>query len=323
MVQITSPEGKEQVMAAFSKLLATHQNQESRVATKEEEAEKAKNIALLAKATDYTVDNIVNGMAALQLDFGLAVDLLKENLTTESSKLEELKKAIAVERANLKQLSQVRLVADALHILEQEHQAKLRQITESTELEQEKIDREISQTRQEWEQEAANFLVTTTEADELLAQQRAQEEADYNYELARQRTIEADEYAEDKRQQERELAEAEQEKAKDWAKREQYLSENQAKFAKQQTEIAGFEEKIKTEYNKAKGDAIAEATKKAKVETDLLEKDWSARQKGFDFQIESLSETLTRQEQQIADLKAQLQESNTQSQNLALRAFNN
>ena len=323
MVQITSPEGKEQVMTAFSKLLATHQNQESRVATKEEEAEKAKNSELLTKATAYTVDNIVNGMAALQLDFGSAVDLLKENLTTESSKLEELKKAIAVERANLKQLSQVRLVADALHILEQEHQAKLRQITESTKLEQEKIDREINQTRQEWEQEAADFLATTTEADELLAQQRAQEAADYNYELARQRTIEADEYAEDKRQQERELAEAEQEKAKDWAKREQYLSENQAKFAKQQTEIAGFEEKIKTEYNKAKGDAIAEATKKAKVETDLLEKDWSARQKGFDFQIESLSETLTRQEQQIADLKAQLQESNTQSQNLALRAFNN
>ncbi len=323
MVQITSPEGKEQVMTAFSKLLATHQNQESRVATKEEEAEKAKNSELLTKATAYTVDNIVNGMAALQLDFGSAVDLLKENLTTESSKLEELKKAIAVERANLKQLSQVRLVADALHILEQEHQAKLRQITESTKLEQEKIDREINQTRQEWEQEAADFLATTTEADELLAQQRAQEAADYNYELARQRTIEADEYAEDQRQQERELAEAEQEKAKDWAKREQYLSENQAKFAKQQTEIAGFEEKIKTEYNKAKGDAIAEATKKAKVETDLLEKDWSARQKGFDFQIESLSETLTRQEQQIADLKAQLQESNTQSQNLALRAFNN
>ena len=133
MVEAKSPEGKEQVMAAFTKLLAVHQSQESRVATREEEAEKAKNSVLLNKATNYTVDNIVNGMASLQLDFGSAVDLLKENLTTESTKLEELKKAIAVEQANLQKLAQVRLVADALHILEQEHQAKLRQLQESTE----------------------------------------------------------------------------------------------------------------------------------------------------------------------------------------------
>ena len=322
MVEAKSPEGKEQVMAAFTKLLAVHQSQESRVATREEEAEKAKNSVLLNKATHYTVDNIVNGMASLQLDFGSAVDLLKENLTTESTKLEELKKAIAVEQANLQKLAQVRLVADALHILEQEHQEKLRQLQESTEQQQEKLNTEISQTRKTWEQEATDFVARTTEEDELLAQQRTQSEADYNYDLARQRTIEADEYEEDKRQQERELAEAEQEKTKDWTKREQCLEENHAKFTKQQAEIAGFEEKIKSEYNKAKGDAIAEATKKAKVETDLLEKDWSARQKGFDFQIESLSETLARQEQQIVDLKAQLQESNAQAQNLALRAFN-
>jgi hypothetical protein len=323
MVESTSPEGKEQVMSAFGKLLVQYQKVESKVATKEEQAEKAKNQQLLVKATEYTVNNIVNGMASLQLDFGGAIDSIKDKLTEESTKLEELKKAITVEREHLQQLSQVRLVADALHILQQEHQEKLEKLVEATDLQQEKVSQEMTKTRKIWEQEEVNFLIAITEEDELIAQQRKQEEADYQYELARQRTIENDEYEEDKRQQERELTQRGQDKEKDWTKRELYLTTHEVEFVAHQAKIAGFEEEMKTEYNKAKGEAIKEAERKAKVDTDLLEKEWEAAQKGYDFQITSLEADLARQQQQIAELTAQLQESNSQAQSLAMKAFNN
>jgi hypothetical protein len=323
MVEFTSLEGKEQVISAFAKLLAQYQKVESKIATKEEQAEKTKNQQLLEKATEYTVNNIVNGMASLQLDFGSAIDSIKERLTEESTKLEELKKAIAVEREHLQQLSQVRLVADALHILQQEHQEKLEKLAETTSLQQEKITQEMTKTRKNWEQEEASFLTTITEEDELVARQRKQEEADYQYELTRQRTIENDEYEEDKRQQERELAQIGQDKDKDWTKREQYLTTHEAEFLANKTKIAGFEEEMKTEYNKAKGEAIKEAERKAKVETDLLEKEWEAAQKGYDFQTSSLEATIARYEQQIAELTTQFQESNSQAQSLAIKAFNN
>ena len=130
MIQATSLDSKDKIVAAFSKLLADYQQRESKVATKEEEVEKEKNQELLAKAADYTVDNIVNSMASLQLDFGNIINELKETLTTESDKLGELNKAIAVEQEQVQQLRQVRLVADALHILRQEHQEKIRQLEE-------------------------------------------------------------------------------------------------------------------------------------------------------------------------------------------------
>ena len=323
MAQSIFPEGKEQVMSAFNKLLEQYQKAEFKVATKEEEAEKAKNQQLLTKAVEYTVDNIVNSMASLQLDFGGAVDSLKDKLTEESSKLIEFKKAITVERENLQQLSQVRLVADALHILQQEHQKRLHKLIEETNSQQATITQEIAKTRKNWEEETTAFLSEIAEEDELTAQARQQEQADYNYELARQRQIEEDDYQEDKRQQERELFQIEREKQKDWEKREQFLTENQAEYTQNQAKIAGFEETIKTEYSKAKGDAIKEAERKARVETDLLEKEWESVQKGYDFQIESLELKITKQEQQIAELMSQLQESNTQSQNLAMRAFAN
>ncbi len=323
MSQMTYPEGKDRILAAFNQLLQQYQKAESKVATKEEAAEKIKNQELVTKATDYTVDNIVNGMALLQLEFGSAINGLTENLTTESIKLEELKKAIAVEKNHLQQLSQVRIVADTLHILQQEHQGKLRLLEEKTSKQQEEITKEAENYRKQWEKEQAEFDNRIQEEDRLLQQKREQEEADFQYELARQRKIETDDYEEDKRQQEIELADIRTEKEKNWQEREQYLADNLQEFTENTQKIATFEEKIKEAYNKAKGNAIKEAERKAKVESDLLEKEWEAEKQGYEFKIEALQATIERQISQISELTAQLQETNTQSQNLAMRAFNN
>ncbi len=322
MIQAISLDSKDKIMAAFSALLADYQQRESKVETKEEEAEKEKNQQLLAEAANYTVDNIVNSMASLQLDFGNIINELKETLTTESDKLGELNKAIAVEQDNIKQLRQVRLIADALHILRQEHQEKIRQLEEKTTVQREAIAKEMAQLRKAWTQEQTEFEIRIAEEAEILAQRREQQEEDYQYELARHRQIETDDYEENQRQQEIELTEIEQEKEKDWAEREKYLTDHQTEFEQHQQQIAGFEDKLKEEYNKAKGEAIKEAERKAKVQTDLLEKEWSATQQGYELKLQSLEANVARKTQQINELTTQLQEANTQAQNLALRAFN-
>ncbi|MDJ0635674.1 MAG: hypothetical protein QNJ34_20975 [Xenococcaceae cyanobacterium MO_188.B29] len=322
MIQAISLDSKDKIMAAFSALLADYQQRESKVETKEEEAEKEKNQQLLAEAANYTVDNIVNSMASLQLDFGNIINELKETLTTESDKLGELNKAIAVEQDNIKQLRQVRLIADALHILRQEHQEKIRQLEEKTTVQREAIAKEMAQLRKAWTQEQTEFEIRIAEEAEILAQRREQQEEDYQYELARHRQIETDDYEENQRQQEIELTEIEQEKEKDWAEREKYLTDHQTEFEEHQQQIAGFEDKLKEEYNKAKGEAIKEAERKAKVQTDLLEKEWSATQQGYELKLQSLEANVARKTQQINELTTQLQEANTQAQNLALRAFN-
>lgn len=323
MNQMTSPEGKDRILAAFNQLLTQYQKTESKVETLEEVAEKIKNRELVTKASDYTVDNIVNGMALLQLQFGSSINELTETLTTESVKLEELKKAIAVERTHLQKLSQVKLVADTLHILEQEHQEKLRLLEEKTNKQQEEVGKEIENYRRQWEKEQEDFTSQVTEEDELLQQKRKQEEADYQYELERQRIVETDDYEEDKRQQETELGDVAEEKEKNWQEREKYLTDNAKEFAENKEKIATFEDKIKEAYNKAKGDAIKDADRKAKVQADLLEKEWEAEKQGYEFKLESLEATIERQVNQINELTTQLQETNAQSQNLAMKAFNN
>ncbi len=321
MKQPNLKDSKDAICTAFNQLLNQYQKSESKIATKEEEAEKNKNQQLLSKTLDYTVDNIVNGMASLQLSFGSVVNELADNLTVESNKLDELQKAIAVEQEHLEQLNKVRLVADALHILNQEHQEKITSLQARTTVEKEAIEKEIAQNRKHWKKEQKEFEIRVQEVQEVLVREREDEQADYQYELERQRTIEYDEYEESKRLQGRELAEKEAINNKNWFEREKYLTDNKKEFLQNKEQIDGFEAKLKEEHNKAKGNAIKEADGKCKVEAELQEKEWSANQKGYELKIESLTTVIERQVQQIAEIATQLQEVNTQAQNLAMQAF--
>ena len=323
MSSTKTKEDREEMAIAFERLLKQHQQDKSKIATKEEEVAKSKDWALVAKTTDYTVDNIVNGMASLQLSFGDVIGELAETLTSESYKLEELKKAISVEQEHLERLKQVRLVADALYILEREHGAKKAHLETHTAQAKAENVRQIAATKQEWEIEQTEFLNRVEEATASLTYKRELEAADYQYELERQRTIEQDEYEIDKRLQEIEIAELETAKNKDWLEREKYLQSHKTKFIEHQEAIAGFEAKLNEEYNQAKGKAIKEADSKHRVAADLKEKEWSASKQGYELKIASLTAVVEHQTEQIADISTQLQSANTQSQNLAMQAFQN
>ena len=311
------------IAKAFTSLLEEYRQGKSKIATKEEEAQKKQDRELLAKTSGYTVDRIVNDLASVQLSFGNVVSDLASKLTTEFDKQEELEKAIASEQEHLQQLDRVRLVADALYILHQQQQEKKAALATHTAKEKEAVEQEIAQTRQEWAKEQAEFVTGTSEAAELLAKKRELETADYQYELERQRTIEQDEYEEEKRLQTRELSELEQVKNKDWSDREQRLVDLKAEFEKNREKVAGFEAKLQEEANLARVKAIKDADNKYRIEAELREKEWSATERGNELKIESLTTIIEHQTAQIAEITAQLQEANAQAQNLAMQAFGN
>ena len=314
-------QSKEQIMSALQQLLVKHQVEESKIATKEEIAEKEKNQELLAKVGDYTVDNIVNRMATVQLDFGNLTQEIADRLQNESSVLTELKKSIQVEQDKLEELRRVRLVADALYILRQEHQEKLKVLETQVTENKTQIEEEQERNRKVWTKQESDFETMIAESAELLHARRQEQEADEAYLLEIERKRDMDEYEESKRQQERELATSNQEKNKAWQVRETELEKQEQEFTENKAKIATFEETITTQVNKARGEAIKEANKEAEVKANLTEKEWEATKQGFEFKLQSLTDKIEEQNQQIEGIMTQLQNATEQSQNLALRAF--
>lgn len=321
MNTLAPKDSKEQIFAAFEKILADKKKIDSRIATKEEEAEKAKNKQILEKASTYTIDSIVKGLADLQLEVGGIVSGLSEKLTAEATKLDELKHSIEIETEHLQELKKIRVVADALYILNQEHQENLKSIEQEAAIQREAIEKNMGQLRKGWQKEQEEYDIALREQNEVIAKERQQEQEEYQYKLERTRKVEADDYEEKKRKIERELQEANQEKNKQWAEREKILAENQAKFEENQKKIEAVPAELEAEVKKVREEAIKEATNEAKVKAELAEKEWEGNKQSYELRIQSLEGTIQRQVEQINDLSTQLQAAMKQAQALAMRAF--
>ncbi|MEB3219077.1 MAG: hypothetical protein VKN72_22965 [Nostocales cyanobacterium 94392] len=312
---------KQQLMQAFEQIIAEKQKLDSKIATKQEEAEKEQDKQILTAASAYTVDSIVKGLADLQLEFGSIVNELSEKLAKENSKLDELNRAIEVETQYLQQLQKIRVVADTIDVLTQEHQENLIKLEEDIQKKREALEKEKQQTLQELEKEQAKFEEAERAYNELLAKNREKEQEEYQYKLENSRKINEDSYRETKRQLEREIQEATRQKEKNWVEREKIIKQRQPLLEEYQKKVASFPTELDVEVKKAREEAIKDTSQKAKVEADLFEKEWEGSKQSYELKITSLEQIIDRQNQQIESISNQLQETLKQAKDLAMRAF--
>ncbi|WP_026098642.1 hypothetical protein [Kamptonema formosum] len=321
MSTVAQPDSKAKILEAFNQLIAEKKKIGSKVATKEEEAAKEQNKQLLEVVSTYTTDSIVKGLADLQLEFSSIIIGLSEKLTKESSKLDELKRAIEIETQLQQEVRETRLVADALYVLTQEHQEKLKALEQDAASYLEALDKDKADKRKAWQKEQEEYESSLQEESETAAKDRQKEAEDYQYKIERTRKLEMDEYENRARQQERELQDIEQANQKQWADREKFLADNQAQFEEYQQKVATMPEELKKAEDEARKRAIEDVSREAKVKSDLLAKEWEKTKEGYDFKVQSLEQAIQRQNEQIGDLSKQLQDTIKQAQELAMRAF--
>lgn len=316
----TSKTSKNEILQVFQQVLAAH-NSNSGVATKAEEAEQQKNQAALATASNYSTDSIVRGLADLQLQFGSAVTELSAQVSGETDKLEDLQRAIAFQSDQLTTLRKTRIVADAMHIYRQEHQARLQRLASEYESDRESLDQEIGNVRRQWERNQDAWVVEQEEAEARRVETRSLQAADYTYDNELEQRLALDDYDSNRRQQERDLAQAQEERERDWAEREEALMEQQSQLADYRAQVEAEPEALATAIQEAREEGIRDVTRQARIQAELADKEWEGSQQGYELQVAAIEQKIERQAEQIEALLEQLQAAMTQAQSLALRAF--
>ncbi len=323
MTKIAAIDRKEQLKQVFQQIVADRKKSEFKIATKQEIAESEKNKQILEVASTYTVDSIIKGLADLQLEFGSIVRQLSEKLAKENSKLDELKLAIEVETQHLQELQEIRIVADTVHILSQEHQDRLNVLIQNNNSQKQALEKAIAEQRKNWQQEQVEYETTFQQQNELLLKERQMETEDYQYRLELTRKINTDAYDAKKRNLEREIQEVTQTKQKQWVEREKTLTEQQKLFEENQKKIELFATELEEAVKKAREEAIRDVHQDAKVKADLFEKEWQATKQNYELKVQNLEQNIAKQVEQIHGLENQLQAAMKQAQDLAMRAFEN
>ncbi len=316
----TSRSNKEQILSAFQRLLAERKHIASNIATKQETAERKEDKNIVENASAYTIERIVKGLADLQLHFGSAVDKLTAQLAVEAPKLQELQRAIRVETQHLKELRDIRVAADVLDILIQEHQETMKVFEEKSRQERCAFDDGSVAERRKWEKGHKDFDAALQARQELQEKEREQQEADYQYELERQHKIEADEYANRKMLLERRIAGDEAKKLSNWAAREKLLAEQQTPLQQYKILVESYPQEMEAAIQKSREAAIHEITEAARVQAALFEKELEADKEVAELKIRSLQAAIDKQSVQLEQLSSQLHTSLKQVQELAARA---
>jgi hypothetical protein len=317
----TVKDSKTQILTELDRILAEQYRPGSKVATKEEEAQLAKNKEIVTKAATYTVDTIVKGMADLQLEFGSIITGLSDRLTVEVEKLIQVKQSIEIETQHRSELQQIRVVADALHIITQEHQQSLKAIEQTLTIDREQLTKEQTNLRKQWEQNNREYTEQQIEIVTIVTKERQKEQDEFQYKVTRDRQLQADIHTETKRNQEQEIQSLDRDNQKQWKEREKFLQDNQKLADENTVKVAAFPVELEETIKKAREDAIKETSSNEKVKADLAEKEWDGNKQGYEMKIESLERVIDRQNQQITAIAEQLQTVMNQAQSLAMKAF--
>lgn len=315
------PTTREEIMRAFEGLLKKHEIQREHVSTMAQDAQRMEDREIVERASTYSVEAIVKGLAELQLGFGDQVDALSSMLIQETRKLEELQRSITVEEDRLEELADIRVAAEALQLLDRDQTDDMSVFESSCTEREEALAKEQSDTRAAWERGQEEFERDVAAHDAKLAKDRAQEEADHAYELTRKRKIAADDFEQKKLNVEQELTELENELVKNWTKRDLALEEKADEIAQMRQKAQDFPQLMEDAVKKSRDTAIRKASDAAKVQAELVERGFTADLEVYQLQIESLEQLIAQQTQEISELQSELADAASQTQGLALRAI--
>jgi len=265
-----------------------------------------------------TIDNLI----LLQFGFGGAVSELSEKLTTEASKLEELRRTVGEEVQQLQELHSLEDVAeDTLDNLIQQYEESAKTFVSEISEQRETIEQDLLSRRKAWEKEQQLQEVAVQERNDGEQKVRDRDEELYDYDLELQRNLDIEEYEQRQQTLYKEIEDFKQEQEKQWAEREKSIAEREKLSAEVKAKVEAFPKELEANIKNGKEIGRNIGNYQAKIKSDLFAKDLEGQKQNYELQIQGMLQTIQNQDSRIASLSKQLDSALKQVQDLAVKAI--
>lgn len=308
--KLTMKSKKEEILKQYEELLVKHKEKEKIAKGIDKETKEAAQKTVVEKATAYTVENIVKGLANLKLDLSKTLTDLSDKLIVETNKLDEIQQAIATESKNLEEIYDIKVTAETMATLIQTNEEKKKAFEE-----------EMAITKEQWEKEQKEHELAVKERDASLKKEKERETEEYAYNLALARKKDKDAYEGERAALKKALKEEREAQEKKLAEREAAVAAQEAEIAESKAKAEAFPAELAKTVEKAKKETTALIEEKAKQKAELLAKEVEGREKIAELEIKTLESTIAKQAVQIESLAKQLNNATSQAQNIAVKAI--
>ncbi|AUT02707.1 hypothetical protein CLI64_21185 [Nostoc sp. CENA543] len=273
--------------------------------------------ATIQQKMNYTIESL----AKIQLGFGSAANELSEQLTTQASKLEEIRNSVETEVEQLKQLHSLEINDNTLDTLITSYEENSKAYQDEFEQRYELLSQEVLAEKTAWQKEQEEYQRTVKERNDNLNKNRQRETAEYKYDLELQRRLNIEEYEQQQKVLYQELEASQQEAEKQWNEREKLIAEREKQFDEYKTKVEAFPKEKEAAVKKATEEGKGIAHYQAKVKADLYAKEVDGQKRFYEQRLQSLEQTISNQENRLQNLSKQLESALKQVQDLAVKAI--
>ena len=319
--RLSTKSTKEEILKAYNELVNRYQDKSATVSERQVEAKKTADSAVVEKASKYTVESIIKGLAELNIYVGKALNDLSRELTGEAEKLVEIREAIAIETKHLEELHDIQLAADTLALLIREHAEKKAAFESERETEETEFSFQMAEKRAQWKKEQEAYAAGLKENEARLKKDREREAEEDEYNLALAQKKERDSYEAARAAQMKALEDERTRQEQELGAREASVKAQEAELAELRAKVAAFPAELAASVDRAEKEASSKAESRSRLEAQLLAKEVEGDRRVAQMKAGALEEVVAKQAAQIEALTKKLDEANAKVEEIAVRAI--
>ncbi len=316
--KVTAKTTRSQLLDAYNKALEALGQ---RIPEKSVEMKQLREKEVTVKASEYSVEAIIKGLADFQIGIVKSFNDLTDKMIAESNKLTELREASMIETAKLNELYEIQSNVNTLTALINAQNERKESFDREMAEKKKSFENEIHVLREEWKKEQQEHEISVKERDDLLKKQHQREEEEYKYRLMIERRKEADDYEAKKILLTNELVAKKLQTEKELSEKRNILTEQEQEVAALRKRVDAIPSEMEEAVKKAENAVRAAMKQQFDFETKLSGKEIDAEKKLNALKISNLEEVITKLQAQISDLTKQLQISTKQVQEMAVKAI--
>jgi len=319
--RLSTKSTKEEMLKAYNELVSRYQEKAATVSERQAEARKTADATVVEKASNYTVESIIKGLAELNIYVGKALNDLSRELTAEAEKLTEIREAIAIETGHLEELHDIQMAADTLALLIKEHSENKSAFEAEKESEESEFSSQMAEKRADWKKEQEAYAAALKENEARLKKEREREREEYEYNLALARKKEKDSYEAARAAQMKALEEERAKQGQELGAREAAVRAQEAELADLRAKVSGFPSELAASVERAEKEAASKAESRNKLEAQLLAKEVEGDRRVAQMKAGGLEEVVAKQGAHIEALTKKLDEANAKVEEIAVKAI--
>lgn len=312
---------KQEMQATLGEIQKVAEERREAEATPAQRMEQRSAQAAVGTADALTLENVVKDITQLRSSVGRTLSQIAESLEAEVDKYQQVKKAIDTKEKELAEIYDIQRQAVSLAALIEAQQRKREEFEAGMAREKEDLEREIAETREQWEAEQGTREQAQKEQATADTRTRQRERDEYDYKFKREQQLARDQFADEKARTERELAVRREELERQLNEREAAVAAREKQVADLQQRMDRFPAELEAATAKAAKDAAARANADAASREELLKREFTGEKNVLSTRIVSLEQAVKDQAEQIKQLSQKLEKAYGQVQEIAVRAI--